>query len=165
MAWLMADPDKFKELCPHLFHRKAGLFPVFFPFFALAELAKRYEAGTYDVMPSKGRGHKGTAIRVWRRHVNINDRLTRTREIRALWILAVHIVLGEDAPHYEFVEAVHQAYIIYYCTGIDLERSRRRMPARVPLAPELLTEEEKRFLQLSKLGAHDGFLMQYNTDF
>lgn len=160
----LADPEKFKQLCPHLFHRKAGLYPIFFPFLALAELAKNYEEGVYDVMPSKGRGHKGTAIRVWRRHVNINDRLTRSREIRALWCLAVYIVLGADAHHYEFVECVHQAYIIYYCTGIDLPRARRTAPLRIPLCPTQLTDEEQEFLALSKLGAHDGLLMRYNTD-
>lgn len=159
------DPEKLKELCPHLFHRKAGLYPVFSPFLALAELARRYEAGTYDVMPSKGRGHKGTAIRVWRRHVNINNRLERSREIRALWALAVHIVLGEDAPHYEFVECVHQAYIIYYCTGIDLPRIYRRLPLRVPIAPCLLTEDELAWLRDCKLGLHDDFLLAYNSEF
>lgn len=115
-------------------------------------------------MPSKGRGHKGTAVRVWRRHVNINDRLTRTREIRALWILAVDIILGADAPHYEFVECVHQAYIIYYCTGIDLPRKERTLPHRVPICPELLTADETRFLQECKLGHHDTYLVQYNDD-
>jgi hypothetical protein len=159
------DPEKFKQLCPHVFHRKAGLYPVFSPFLALAELARSHESGIYNVMPSKGRGHKGTAIRVWRRHVNINDRLTRSREIRALWVLAVAIVLGEDAPHYEFVECVHQAYIIYYCTGIDLAVASRRLPTRVPLVPDLLTTEEKEWLQDCKLGAHDSYLLMYNVDF
>jgi hypothetical protein len=158
------DPEKFKELCPHLFHRKAGLFPVFSPFLALEELRVRYEAGTYDVMPSKGRGHKGTAIRVWRRHVNINDRVTRTREIRALWLLAVDIVLGEDAPHYAFLECIHQAYIIYYCIGISIPRPFRRAPVRVPLCPELLTEEEKEFLVECKLGMYDADLRWYASD-
>ena len=159
------DPEKFKETCPHLFHRKAGLYPVFSPFLALAELARRHERGVYDVMPSKGRGRKGTAIRVWRRHANINDRVSRSREIRALWILAVSIVLGEDARHYEFVECVHQAYIIYYCTGIDVSIRERRLPHRVPLAPCLLTDEELAWLEECKLGAHDSFLLQYNSDF
>ena len=158
------DPEKFKEMCPHLFHRKAGLYPVFFPFLALAELARTYDSGIYDIMPSKGRGHKGTAIRVWRRHVNINDRLARSREIRALWVLAVHIVLGDDARHYEFVECVHQAYIIYYCTGIDLPLKRRRQIYRIPLCPQLLTDEEQRFLRDCKLGLHDGYLLMYNVD-
>ena len=159
------DPEKLKALCPHLFHRKAGLYPVFFPFLALAELVRRHEAGVYDSMPSKGRGHKGTAIRVWRRHVNINDRLTRSREIRALWVLAVHIVLGGDAQHYEFVECVHQAYIIYYCTAIEIPKSKRLMPARIPMCPELLTEREQTFLRDCKLGAHDNFLLMFNPDF
>ena len=116
-------------------------------------------------MPSKGRGHKGTAIRVWRRHVNINDRLTRLREIRALWILAVSIVLGDDAEHYEFVECVHQAYIIYYCVGIDIPRRDRTLSHRTVWGPELLTPEEQEFLKMSKLGAYDDYLMQYNADF
>jgi hypothetical protein len=158
------DPEKLKEVCPHLFHRKAGLYPAFTPFLALAELARKHEAGVYDVMPSKGRGHKGTAIRVWRRHVNINDRLTRAREIRALWILAVSIVLGDDAEHYEFVECEHQAYIVYYCTGIDLPVARRNLPMRVPIAPCMLDEREQAFLTFAKLGAHDDFLLQYNCD-
>jgi hypothetical protein len=161
----MADPRRMKELFPALFHRKAGLCPIFTPFVALEELAKTYEAGTYDVMPSKGRGHKGTAIRVWRRHVNINDRLTRTRARRALWILAVDLILGADAEHYEFVECVHQAYIIYYCTGISLPKARRTLPPRVPWFFDMLTEEEKAFLARCKLGMHDDFLLQYNIDF
>jgi hypothetical protein len=158
------DPEKFKELCPHVFHRKAGLYPVFSPFLALAELARRFEKGIYNVMPSKGRGHKGTAIRVWRRHVNVNDYLSRGREIRALWILAVHIVLGEDAKFYEFVECVHQAYIIFYCTRIDIPICLRRLPLRVPLCPELLFDDERRFLQECQLGKYDTLLLQYNTD-
>jgi hypothetical protein len=156
------DPEKFKEMCPHVFHRKAGLYPVFSPFLALAELARYHEAGTYDVMPSKGRGHKGTAIRVWRRHVNINNRLGRAREIRALWALAVGIVLGEDARHYEFLECVHEAYIIFYCTGIDLPIRFRRLPTRVPTCPELLTDEEQAFLKECKMGLHDRDLYTYS---
>lgn len=115
-------------------------------------------------MPSKGRGHKGTAIRVWRRHVNINERLTRAREIRALWVLAVGLILGEDAPHYEFVECEHQAYIVYYCTGIDMAIKERTLPRRVPTAPDFLEPEEQAYLALAKLGAYDSELLQYNCD-
>jgi hypothetical protein len=155
------DPEKLKELCPHLFHRKAGLFPIFTPFQALTELARTFETGVYDVMPSKGRGHKGTAIRVWRRHVNVNERIARAREIRAMWCLAVDVILGEDAQYYEFVECVHEAYVIYYCTGIGIPRYARRMPWRVPLAPEMLTDEERVFIEECKLGHHDADLQIY----
>jgi len=35
----------------------------------------------------------------------------------------------------------------------------------VPMCPQLLTEDERRFLRDCKLGAHDDFLLMYNTDF
>jgi hypothetical protein len=140
------DPEKLKEWCPHKFHRKESLFPHVFPHQSLRELVNFKAPGAYDVMPCKGRGHKGTAIRVWRRHVNVADRIHRRREIHALWEMAVRDVLGADAPRYTFHRVEHEAYIIYYCIGIDIPLHERWRDGVVKWMWDDLTPEDKLFL-------------------
>lgn len=103
-------------------------------------------------MPSKGRGHLGTAIRVWRRHVNVADRLRRRREIHAMWRVAVKAVLGDQASFFDFCVAEHEAYIIYYCTACRLPITSRVIPDWVPVAVGDMPEEDQTFVKHARLG-------------
>ncbi len=102
-------------------------------------------------MPRKGRGHKGTAIRVWRRHVGIDKRLERRREIFALWDVAIDRVLGEYACFFEFVRVEHMAYIIYYCVRVY---EGPRPPLRYVDGD--LTDDEAAYILEAQRGYHDG---------
>lgn len=113
---------------PKRFHRKESLFPNDLPHRSLRELLSRVAPGDYSILPSKGRGRMGTAIRVWRRHVNVADRMRRRREIKALWRLGVRDVLGDQAAGFTFLLVEHEAYMIYYCIGASLPLSCRRVP-------------------------------------
>jgi hypothetical protein len=126
------DPEKLKELCPKRFHRKESLFPGPLPHASLRELLISVKPGVYDEYPCKGRGHTGTVIRVWRRHVNVADRLQRRREIKALWQIGIRAVLGEQRHYFDFEMAEHEAYIIFYCVGCRLSMDGRRIPTVVP---------------------------------
>jgi hypothetical protein len=148
----MADPDKFKALCPKRFHRKESLFPNTLPHLSLRELLLTVKPGIYDEWPCKGRGHKGTVIRVWRRHVNVADRLRRRREIHALWRVAVRAILGPQAQYFDFVVAEHEAYIIYYCVGCRLPLEMRTIPATAPIGRHDLPESDARFVEQARLG-------------
>lgn len=119
---------------------------------SLRELLQRVPKGTYDELPSKGRGHKGTAIRVWRRHVNVADRLRRRREIKALWRIAVKSVLGEQASHFSFLLAEHEAYMIYYCVAVHTHPWERTSPVAVPMWIGDLTDEERAFVEHARDG-------------
>lgn len=103
-------------------------------------------------MPSKGRGHLGTAIRVWRRHVNVADRLRRRREIHALWRIGVKRVLGDQAQYFDFCVAEHEAYIIYYCVGCRLPMTSRSIPVCVPMGFHELEDADQTFVKHAKLG-------------
>ncbi len=141
-----------KALLPQKFHRKESLWPAELPHMSLDQLVKHTEPGVFDEMPCKGRGHKGTALRVWRRHVNVANRIERRREIHALWELAVRDVLGEDAPYYSFVRAEHEAYIIYYCVGIALPREHRWRHGVVKRCWHDLTDADNLFMFRVKNG-------------
>jgi hypothetical protein len=149
----MADPDKLKEYCPKRFHRKESLYPCPLPHRSLLELLRTVRKGVYDELPSKGRGHKGTAIRVWRRHVNVADRLQRRREIKALWRVGVRDVLGETASQFTFMLAEHEAYMIYYCLGAETEPWERATPVtHVPMYLGELSDESRAFIEHAREG-------------
>jgi hypothetical protein len=148
------DPEKLKELCPKRFHRKESLFPGQLPHASLRELLVSVEPGLYNEYPCKGRGHKGTVIRVWRRHVNVADRLQRRREIKALWNVAVRAVLGEQRHFFDFEMAEHEAYIIFYCVGCRLPVYGRYIPMGVPMWRGDLPEAHERYVD----GAIKGYL-------
>lgn len=140
------DPDKLKELAPHKFHRKESLFPHTYPHHSLRQLVLNVPPGDYTVLPSKGRGRKGTAIRVWRRHVNVVGRLWRRRRIHALWELAVRDVLGPDASSYTFYRVEHEAYIIYYCVRATLPIANRWKHFTIATHDAELSDKDRLFL-------------------
>jgi hypothetical protein len=146
------DPDKLKETCPKRFHRKESLFPNTLPHRSLRELLMRVQPGNYTEMPSKGRGHKGTAIRVWRRHVNVGDRRARRREIKALWSIGVQDVLGEQAANFDFLLVEHEAYMIYYCVGARTLLTERYVPPSAAAWIGDLSDENRAIVEHARLG-------------
>jgi len=123
---------------------------------SLRELLRSVEKGVYDELPSKGRGHKGTAIRVWRRHVNVADRMRRRREIKALWRIGVRDVLGPQASHFTFLLAEHEAYMIYYCIAAHTHPWERTTPLSVPMWVGDLASTDREFVEHARDGWFPG---------
>lgn len=94
----------------------------------------------------------GTAIRVWRRHVNVAHRLRRRREIKALWRLGVRDILGEQAAGFTFLLVEHEAYMIYYCIGATSSLTTRYVPPGAASWIGDLDDTSQEFVEHAKEG-------------